>query len=496
VRSSLAEKAKAKLRSIQADEQSSRCTEIPGLVEWVAIKWPEFERFDYFAPYAEGLETAIGGNLRLAFAAPPQHGKTEFTLRAFLWWATFYPGKRNAYVTYNQDRAHWVAKEFRRIAEHAGFHVTGTLTELVINGSTRVLFTSINGKITGYTIDGVCVIDDPIRDHKQARSPTVRNDTVSWWRQGARTRRHPGTSYVVMATRWHVDDLTGYLTKHEGWRYINLTAIATANDNDDLDAEGRLKSDPLHRFPGESLTKFKPPEFFAAERKDRFVWLAMYQGEPPSSSGRVFAEPGTTDEAGEPRGAAFYSELPKDGYRVAFGLDLACTAKTSADWSVSVECWAVGKRLYVVDVQRKQVEATEFALVLKEQRSRRPDAPMRWYAAGPEKMAAQFLARAGIKIKVFTAVAEKKVRAMGASAAWNRGDILIPDPQAEIRIPGTERYVRGEWLPPFLDVVTNFTGDPGGRDDDVDALAAGFDQLMKKNPMLEALERVSGHGST
>lgn len=471
-------------------------TERPALVDWVAKHWPEFDRFDYFAPYAEALEQAIGGNLRLAFAAPPQHGKTELTLRGFLWWATYFPGKRHAYVTYNHKRALSVAKKFKLLAEDAGYRISGTLDEMVVNETTVILFTSVKGAITGFTIDGVCVIDDPIKDHIQARSATVRNDTIAWWKQGARTRRHPGTSFVVMATRWHAEDLTGYLTKEEGWRYINLTAIAVANDNDDLDADGRLKSDPLHRFPGESLAPFKPPEFFDEERKDRFSWEAMYQGAPPTAMGRVFAEPGTTDEGGEARGAGSYSELPSAGYRVAFGLDLACTAKKSADWSVSIEGWAVGKKLYIVDVQRKQVEAPEFALVLKEQRSRRPDAPMRWYAAGPEKSAAQFMARAGIRIKVITAVAEKKVRAIGAAAAWNRGDILLPDPQAEIRIPGTERYVQLGWLPAFLDVVTNFTGDEGAKDDDVDALAALFDQLMKKNPMLEALERRMGKATT
>src|SRR5690606_41409627 len=86
--------------------------------------------FDYFEPYARELERAIGGGLRVGFAAPPQHGKTEFTLRSLLWIARFFPGYRHAYVTYNNNRTRAVAKEFQRIAEAAGLRLPGTLDEV------------------------------------------------------------------------------------------------------------------------------------------------------------------------------------------------------------------------------------------------------------------------------------------------------------------------------------------------------------------------------
>jgi predicted phage terminase large subunit-like protein len=49
---------------------------------------------------------------------------------------------------------------------------------------------------------------------------------------------------------------------------------------------------------------------------------------------------------------------------------------------------------------------------------------------------------------------------------WNLGRILVP---------GGED--RPEWVDDFLDEVTNFTGVKDAHDDQVDALAAAFDQL-------------------
>lgn len=480
-------RAERELRRANSLEQCApppkpQCIERPSLVAYAsALNW-QHEPFDYFLPYAQALEAAIGADARVYFHAPPQHGKTEFTLRALLFWARFTPGYRHAYVTYNEKQAQTVAKDFQRLAREAGFTVGGTLDIVVLDGVTRVKFTSIQGTLTGYPLSGVCVMDDLVKGAEEALSPTVREQFKRWWKQTARTRRHPGTSFIGMGTRWHPDDPGGYLIKHEGFSYIKLQAIARPANDNDVDDDGRVISDPLHRFPGESLSKWKGPEFFKQEQSDRYTWEAMYQGEPVAVGAAVFAEPGTIDEIGTVRGATFYRELPKDGYRGAFGIDLAYTAKTSADWSICIEGIAVGEKLYVVDVVRKQVEATSFALALKAKAAARPGWPMRWYAAGTEKGSAQFIRQAlrtgaTDPLKVLPPIGDKYTRAIGVAARWNAGNVLLPDPE----------YVKAPWLPDFLAIVLGFTGKNDDHDDDVDALAALHDQLMKRNRMLEAL---------
>ncbi len=453
----------------------------PTIIDYAASLRPTWDRFDYFAPYASELERAIRGDLRLCFASPPQHGKTEFTLIGLLWIARYRPGYRHAYVTYNDDRAKSVAKKFRRIAAHAGFDVRGTLdtVELVFAGHAVSVFTftSIGGRLTGESIDGLCVIDDPIKDREEARSAAKRRACVEWWKSVALTRRQPGTSYVVMATRWPGGDLTDYLTKKEGWRYINLKAIAAGPVNDN----GVVIDDPLGRKAGESLWARKPPAFFREDRADLFWWSSMFQGEPRAEGMRIFAEPGTEGEDGKILGPRFYRELPKSGYRVAFGVDLAYTAKTSADWSVCIEGWEHNGQLYVVDVIKKQVEAPSFLLTLVACAARRPGAKFRFYASGTESGSAQFIRRKiGRAFHVVTASADKLVRATDASVAWNTGKVLLPDPDA----------IDAPWLDEFMATMSEFTGLAGGHDDETDAFAALHDELMRRSSMFAALTGV------
>jgi phage terminase large subunit-like protein len=464
-------------RQLRLVGNQAKPTEFVPLIEWIKQKCPDLEPFEYFRQYAEALERAIGGDLRLAFAAPPQHGKTLLTLLALLWLCTFFPGHQHAYVTFNSDRTQEVAKDFKRLAEQLDIELSGTLDIFELPGGSRIKFTSVRGGLTGFKVDGLCVVDDPFKDAKEARSPTARRDVVEWWKSVARTRRHPGTSYIVMATRWHTDDLTGYLVKQEGWQYLNFKAIAEPANDNDVDAEGRVKSDPLRRKPGQSLCPArKPPEFFAEERKDKYWWYAMYQGEPMPLGGEVFRAP------------TYYrpDQLPVRGFRIAYGVDLSYSKKTSADFSVCIEVWAVvdpklkddkGKPIvwfYVVEVQRKQVDAPSFTLTLKAKQAERP-AKFFWYASGTEKGSADFIRAKGIPIVVLDPHGrDKLMRAQRTAALWNMGRIMVPladgDEDGNSSIP---------WVAPFVEEVCSFTGVSDTHDDQVDALVPAIDMLER-----------------
>lgn len=425
------------------------------------------------------MEQAIGGNLRIAFASPPQHGKTLITLYAMLWMALFHPGYKHAYVTYSGARAREVSKDFRILAAEVGIVFGGTLDNTTLPGGTRIKFTSVEQALTGSPITGLCVIDDPFKDHKEARSPLVRKDRIDWWKSSARSRRHAGTSFIVMATRWHIADLTGYLVKNEKWRYLNFKAIAEpANDNDVAD-DGRIRSDPLHRFPGESLSARKPPEFFAEEKADLYWWYSMYQGEPRPIGGALFRQP------------AYYRAGPdglpqiQQGFRIAYGVDLGYSEKTHADYSVCVEVWAVrdDKRtdaegnpivwFYVVDVVRTQVEAPAFVPVLRSRLNTRRG-KFYWYAAGTEKGSADFIKQKVPLVVLDPKGRDKLSRAQRTAELWNLGRIMLPlaegDDEGDSSIP---------WVPEFIEELTSFTGVKDPKDDQVDALVPAVDRLEK-----------------
>lgn len=446
--------AASKYRTWKANRARRRAKSLP-LVHYVHDVSPELDPPEHLRPYAEILEAACpskwsAGGIRAVVAAPPQHGKTELTLRALLWWAIRCKAKRHAYVTYNGDRALAVARNFWLLAEASGLEPSGVLDEIRLRGGTTIKFTSIGGSLTGYPVDGVCVVDDPIKDSTEAQSETIRRRCVEWFDTVAFTRRHPGTSFVVMATRWHTEDLSGVLIAR-GWRYVNLKAIAEGPANDN----GVVVGDPLGRRVGESLwPAHKPPEFFDEERKNEHWWASLYQGEPRPKGSKLFRDP------------ARYTKLPRV-YRVGYGVDLAYTAKTQRDFSVCIELWREDRPnelplFYVVEVDRRQVQAPDFSAALKAKLEGK-GAQLRWYAYGPELGIGDFLRRDGLYLQALPARGDKFVRAQDVAAAWNDGRVLVPH--------------EAPWVAAFLDELREFTGVGDLHDDQVDALGAAFDLL-------------------
>lgn len=407
------------------------------------------------APLAAHFEAAIEGGVRAVGASPPQHGKTETIEHGLILLALRKPGLRHGYVSYNAERAEYVSRHFQRLAEVAGLEPSGRLSDVTLKGGTEVRFTSIGGSFTGFTVDGLLIIDDPHKDRVEAESPTLRKQVIDWFTDVARTRRHPRTSIICIATRWHPEDLSGELIAR-GYPYTNLKAISEGP----VDAEGRVLSDPLRRKAGESLWPAKPPEFFEEERRDAYTWESLYQGEPRGRGQTVFNFPDITDES------RWFAEMPAGLTRICIGADFAYTAKTYADYSVAVVLAQVGGTYYVLDVVRQQTEPRLFRDQLELQHRQRPDSRVCAYVAATEKGGIEFIREAGIPVLGLSAseAGDKFTRALSVAAAWNTGRIKLPS--------------SAPWRDAFLQEVCGFTGQKDRHDDQVDALAAAFDGLQ------------------
>jgi len=436
---------------------------------------PRWESPRHLTPYVDVLQRAPGGGLRICFSAPPQVGKSQSTEHAFAWWALKHPRYRNAYATYSGDRAQRVGRDAAGIAARAGVELdTANLGLWRTKDGGQTLWTSVGGALTGEPIDGVLVIDDPLKDRKEAESPTIRQNHKDWYHSVAETRVHPGGSIIAMMTRWHPDDLVGYLVNELGFTYINIKAIA---DNHIPEGDNRQPGDPL--WPSK-----RPLEYWLERRRsNEWNFASMYQGEPRPRGGSLFREP------------TYWSELPEHGFKVSFGVDLSYTEKTHADFSVCVEVWAVPPargvgaspddwRFYVVDVQRKQVEAPAFALTLRAKSSQR-GGKFWWYASGTEKGSAQFIKAKGIPLMVLDPKGRDKfTRAQTTSEHWNAGRILVP--------ADSEAY---PWVDVFVDEVTSFTGVKDLHDDQVDALVAAVDAALAGGGGVEIPTRSGGRWS-
>ena len=416
-----------------------------GLNEFIPRVSRQYKAPLHLAPLVRELERARHEEVQLVVHAPPRHTKTETILHAFAWHLALEPWRTHAFATYAADLSQSKSRKARLLAQAAGVKLS---SELLSEWRTRegggLLATGVGGPFTGKGVDGLLVVDDPIKNRVEAESGTSREKVWDWFNDVAYTRREPGASVIVVMTRWHPDDLAGRLVREKGWKYLKLPAMTE---------RGALW-----------------PEHFSAERLQgirtqvgEYTWSSLYQGEPRARGGAVFGDPRT------------YTQVPTEGMRFAIGVDLAYSKKTQADWSVAVLLGEKQGIVYVLDVRREQMQAPAFGARLKALQEARGRPTTRWYASGPEQGVGDLLKTMGVRLDVLPAHGDKFVRAQPVAAAWNAGNVLVP--------------ANAPWSEKFLDELASFTGVDDEHDDQVDALAAGFDALAHPTPSFDSLPK-------
>jgi predicted phage terminase large subunit-like protein len=406
-----------------------------------------------FAEYleAQGLDTPphiqrigelitrvdAGETIRAIIAMPPRHGKTETVLRGLSWLLQRDPARVHAFTTYAAELSWSKSRHIRRYAIDAGLSLdraTASVSEWRTTQGGGVLATGVGGPLTGQGVTGLAVVDDPVKNRSDAESPTMRERVWGWFTDVFYTRLEPGSSAIVIATRWHLDDLVGRLLEaDEPWELLQLPALAEHDD-------------PLGREPGEALWPARYPAGELEKIKTQigeFSWASLYQQHPRARGTTVF------------RDVHYYDALPSGGYREAVGVDFAYTAKTHADYSVGVRGRTYdGDTIYVTHYYRDQVEMPSFAAILKAW-----NAPVMARIGGTEKSVIQFLMREhGLSVTTTWATTDKFTFAQPTAADWNAGKILLPRD--------------APWVPEFLSEVLSFTGVADAHDDIVDALGA------------------------
>jgi len=416
----------------------------PALLDFVAQTTPHLSAPVWLSPISDLLERMPHEPMRVCFSTPPQHGKSTLIFHYLAWLLRYYERQRILYLTYSIDFATSQMREAQPIARSAGVPFDRSSRSLcdwrTTNGGT-LYATGVGGSITGRP-GGMIVIDDLIKDWRSAQSAKERESADQWLQSVVLTRMHPTSSIAVIATRWHEDDQIGRLVRR-GWTEIKLPAI---------------KPD------GTTLWSERPVSFFDQLRENdnmsAHMFSALYQCDPRPREGRVFND------------ISYYDEGSVHFVKYAIGVDLAFSARTSADYSAAV---VLGKdnnnRCYVVDVVRRQCKAPDFAGELLALQARYPGAPLRWYAAGTEKGAADYLIRDGVRLSVMSPHGDKLIRATPVSAAWEQGRVLVPH--------------NARWLAPFVNEALDFTGSGNdANDDQIDALAAAFDALATSDMSL------------
>ena len=417
------------------------------------------------------IESAHERPFKAIVSIPPQSGKTETILHGLALLIAKDPWRTNGYASYATELSRSKSEKCRTYALDLDVAInprSNRLEEWRTPDGGGLLATGVGGPLTGQGIDGVLVVDDPVKNREQADSPTYRRKTRAWFDTVATTRMHPQSSTILCMTRWNKHDIAGEL-EAEGWAdvVIRLPAVTghTGFDPGLRGPDGGWERRPF--FEGSPVALWpqgRSLDFLAEQRRSMgpHEFGALYQQDPQPREGAIFDPPALCN----------MSDIPGMG-RDAIGVDLAYSEKSYADYTAFVVLRRVKDIYYVVHAERRRQRAPESVAMFQSAVTRWPGAPMVWHAAGTEKGSSDLMVNAGVPLQTRPILADKLHRALPLAAVWNAGDVVVP------------RDAR--WAPDFLREVADFTGSSGDlNDDQVDCLATAFAEICGNGIAVES----------
>ncbi len=246
-----------------------------------------------------------GNQRRWVINTPPQEGKTDRICRdTGVWFLLRNPNRRIIIASYQQGLAERSTLAARRLIEaygaNPGHPDEDNRLGLAMDPSRSaagnwrlaghtggMVAVGIGSGTTGRPGD-VIVVDDPLPDPEAADSAIQRQKVIDWWTGVVQTRLIATSIVIVVQTRWHEDDLSGWLIANNGGgdsrRYEVLSIPAQAETDD-----------PLGRAPGEWLISARdrsPSDWLDIQKEitkgGARWWFALYQQRPAPPSGDTF----------------------------------------------------------------------------------------------------------------------------------------------------------------------------------------------------------------
>lgn len=251
---------------------------------WVPAKWLQYLSLK--------IATAVAkGNCGLLISAPPRHGKSMLsTIATPTWILENFPGKNVIVATYGEDLSTDFTRQVRDLIQQNQGELNVRLradarrvANLLTTEGGGLKAVGLQGAITGRGAD-VLIIDDYIKNSKEAMSPQYLQDLWDWWTSTARTRLEPGAVVIILATRWVAKDLHGRIMERQRttgrnfFEYVELPAIAHSDD----DPIGRAKGEILfkERYDKDAIEEIK------AELGSRW-FNAMFQQKPDDDESKA-----------------------------------------------------------------------------------------------------------------------------------------------------------------------------------------------------------------
>ena len=388
---------------------------------------------------------------------PPQHGKSMgITETLPSWYEGKRPEKRTIEISYNQTYARKFGRKNREKVRAFGADLFGVQLNRERNAADEweiyghaggMISRGVDTGITGNPCD-LMIIDDPIKSSMEADSETYRRRLADMWETGCKTRLSAGAKVILILTRWHEEDLAGYLIRTVPDVEV-LRLPCEAEENDPL---GRPVGAALCPELGKGdkwLKEFKAS--FTSTQGSR-AWNALFQGRPTSAEGNLIRR----------EWWKYYEELPPRMAQTIMSVDASFKDDKGDDF-VAIQTWGkLGPYAYLIDAVKRRMDFPTTVREIRLQAKAHPEARPIYIedkANGPAII--NMLRREIPGIVPVNPDGGKLARVNAVSGFIESGHVLLP------------RYA------PFTgDFVESFSSFPfGAHDDDVDACSQALDKL-------------------
>lgn len=203
---------------------------------------PNFMVAEHHRLIAKELHKITADNpVRLIINMPPRHGKSFLCSQYFpAWYLGNNPDHYIISASYGQDLANDFGRNVRNLIKSEPFNNIFEGVMVSDDSKSQKRFNTNKGGSyfavgRGGSITGrgghVVIIDDLLKNEVEARSELIRSAMKDWYRSTLYTRLMPGGSIIIINTRWHVDDLSGWLISesNDDWQVLDLPAIDSDN---------------------------------------------------------------------------------------------------------------------------------------------------------------------------------------------------------------------------------------------------------------------------
>lgn len=416
------------------------------------------------------VDLVEGRRRRLLVSMPPRHGKSELISFWFpLWCLARKQETRVILASYEAEfAAHW-GRRVRNAINEFGSELNLTLDPgsaaahrwSLDNGIGGMLTAGAGGPITGKGAD-IMVIDDPIKNSEEASSEVIREKLWDWMQTTAYSRLEPGAGIIVVATRWHQDDLIGRLEARsdsgEGlkWDVLKFPALAE-------------REDPLGRVVGEPLW---PERYNAQDLGDiqkintPYNWSALYQQRP------------TPEEGGAVKRAwwRYYEAPPADFDQIIQSWDLAFKDLKDSDYCVGQVWGRKGAQFFLLHQVRGLMNSVEVVAAIRNITRIFPKATAKLIedsANGPAILAQLQHEVAGM-IPIKTKGQSKDQRLQACIPLIAAGNVYIPGK----RRPDGDYEIDQLWVAEYIEELAAFPN--GTHDDQLDATTQALNYMKPK----------------